>query len=191
MKKSILLIFGLLFTLNSFASDPLDEFQDKFSLGMAYKIDPENLLSFFLPKVSMTYYMPHQNYETYCGIDASMWAIMAFNYSFGAYYGIRKELVTFDTSIAYWRFPYQNSFDGWEGPYSNITLNPKIGLKYKWFWFKAGPSFPLNREFPDNSNSWNSFDLSEFRSYNFEIALHIPFVIPNMKKINEFNNRQK
>lgn len=183
MKKLIILVFIFCFSfLSAQSKDPHSEFYHNFTYGMGIGFGPENIISFIPPKLSVYYFKPINKIEYYCGAEISTWVMLDFFYTTAIVAGVKSNIFTFDTSLSNLYFPRQDDFDaGMMGPYSYFSLNPKIGLKLGWFWFKFGRGIILNNEFRERQNFFNEM------KYNYEISLNIPFKVPNYKKINEFN----
>lgn len=183
MKKLIILVFIFCFTfLSAQSKDPHSEFYHNFTYGMAISYGSENILAVIPPKLSVYYYKPISNVEFYCGAEVSTWVMLDFFTTTALVAGVKSNIFTFDTSLSYLYYPRQTDFDlNTEGPYSSLSLNPKIGLKLGWLWFKFGPGLILKKYIHDKDYFFNDL------KYNYEISLNIPFKIPNQKKINEFN----
>ena len=143
-----------------------------FGYGFSNCIGPENGVVLLIPppKISYTIYHEKSNYEIYYGFDAAVFMLMAFEVSGSVFGGIKRRIYTFDTSLSYMCFPKQTTFDGPADMYEHVRLNPKFGINYKWFWVKIGPSIGLyqNRTGPFSYST----NLTELRSFNFEIGLH-------------------
>ena len=182
MKMSILLMVFCYSFLSAESKVPLSEFYHNFTYGMAFSYGPENILAVIPPKLSVYYYKPISNVDFYCGAEASAWVMMSYFVTTALVAGVKSNIFTFDSSLSYLYYPRQENFDlETTGPISYLALNPKIGLKLGWFWFKFGPGIILYKEFRDRQNFFNEM------IYNYEISLNIPFKVPNYKKINEFN----
>ncbi|OIP83351.1 MAG: hypothetical protein AUK44_05460 [Porphyromonadaceae bacterium CG2_30_38_12] len=189
MRKVYLL--SLLFIVTGFAiaqqplinKIPKDLFRN-FSIGLAFGAGPENGLSIIPPKLSLYYYEPEKTIEKYAAVEFSTFLLSLI--SADVLVGVRKNIFSFDTSLSYFITP--SHYDDWEGQYyktsSHFALNPKIGLKLGWFWFKGGPSFIFMAK---NPNGFATINQIGNLYYNFEIALHIPFKIPYYKKIALYN----
>lgn len=192
MKTLVIGLFFSLFTTDIIAVAPFIQHNDStvnpadsvkkqqnktlntyFGYGFSNCIGPENaaILIFPPPKFSFTIYHEKSEYEIYYGVDAAAHIFLAYVFSGSVFGGIKRRVFTFDTSVAYLQFPKQETeFDGPMDMYERITLNPKIGINYKWFWLKAGPSFELYRN-PVSLHKYK-FNLTYFECYNFEVGLH-------------------
>ena len=140
-----------------------------YSLGYGFAMGPENLLTFiFPPKLSLNIYNKYTRFTNYYGADITGIFLFQTIYSGSVFYGWQYNKFTFDTSLSVLHVPEQDSWDGHLERHTSLLLNPKIGFRTKSFWFKIGPGFPVY-------NPLRDLDYKNFRSYNFEIAIHIPW----------------
>lgn len=122
---------------------------------------------FFPPKVSFNIFDKYDKYINYYGADITGVFLFQRIYSGSIFYGWQYNKFTFDTSLSVLHVPEQDSWDGHLERHTSFLLNPKIGFRTKRFWFKIGPGFPVY-------NPLRTLDYKNFRSYNFDIAIHVP-----------------
>lgn len=57
--------------------------------------------------------------------------------------------------------------------YQHVTINPKIGLNYKNFWLKAGPSFAIQKNYPNMQRWEGDRMLKNNVGYNVHLSYNI------------------
>ena len=183
--NSKLSLNGDVFLVHNFSSLPdttlslsktgLDIFFEK-HMYMGFGVGPETGISLMLPKLSFYNFQERNFFETYYGIEVSAWIIHAVTLSLDCLYGVKKNKFTFDTSVSVFWYPKQ-SIEGNEplGAYFHSTLNPKIGIKFKGVWLKAGPSMHLYKDYPKDKDLLGFVDLVKIGNvyYNFEILIKV------------------
>ena len=190
MKLKIFILSFLLVTLLAGlkSQDIHENFYKKFSVGMALAYGPENILSIVPPKLSFYYYDKHKHFETYCGVESSFWMLFGFWASGDVLYGIRKGVFTLDTSLGAWWLPRQsNYYNDIEESSSYFSLNPKLGLRLGWFWFKVGPSFVFGENFRASFDGYDGFYKIGNVPLNIELSVNIPVYFPDYRKIDNWN----
>ena len=144
---------------------------------VGFGFGPETGIALFLPKFSFYNFQNRRFFETYFGIEGTMGMIYPVWFSLNGLYGVKKNIFTFDTSLGAWYFPRQTfgsetgAFHSVVGPYFQITLNPKIGIKLGYFWLKAGPSFHLYRNY--NHQTLGSIGRIGNMYFNFELLIKL------------------
>jgi hypothetical protein len=149
-----------------------DSFIKSLHIGMG--IGPETLLSLFMPKVSLYNFQEHKIIDTYYGIEGTIGFLVAQWYSFDCLYGVKKNIFTLDTSIGTMWYPKQKFDSDPVGPYFNLTMNPKIGIRLRKLWLKAGPSLFLYKDYPKNQEELGMMTFSKIGNmhFNFEILVN-------------------
>ena len=178
--RGVFWLSGDVFLVHDFSSPPNTvkkmNFQDKY-MYVGFGVGPETGLSFMLPKFSYYNFQNRKSFETYYGVEASAWVIHALFMSLDCLYGVKKNIFTFDSSLGIWWYPKLKNEDGSEGigPYFHSTLNPKIGLKFRGVWLKAGPSIHLIKDYPNEQEKFGILDFTKIGNmyYNFEILIKI------------------
>jgi hypothetical protein len=208
MKSTIIGLVMCFLTMNNFAEKPFAQSNDStvnrtdslkkqqhktlntyIGYGFSKCVGPENGVILFPSKISYSIYHEKSTYEIYYGLDAAVFLLMAFEVSGSVFGGIKRKNFTFDTSLSYLYFPKQETFDGPAEMYEHVRLNPKIGFNYKWFWIKTGPSINLYQ----NRTGLFSYsnNLTELRSFNFEIGLHWLYDLESNKRYRLFKKKKK
>jgi len=151
------------------------DFAEKY-MYIGFGVGPETGISAFMPKLSYYNFQNRKYFETYYGIEGSVWIMHAFFMSLDCLYGIKKGKLTFDTSLGAFWYP-KLSIEGSDplGPYFHSTLNPKIGFKFKRVWLKAGPSTHLYKDYPKEEERLGVLDLVKIGNvyFNFEILIKL------------------
>ncbi len=132
---------------------------------VGFGIGPENGMSLIMPKASYYSYQNRKHFETYYGVEGAAIIIETFIPSVDFVYGIKKEFVSLDCSVGFLWDSYSK--------YSHGTFNPKIGIRIKKIWLKAGPSYYLFRD--NKENAVPLFDITKIKNtfYNFEILINV------------------
>lgn len=114
--------------------------------------------------------------STYYGFEASAFLLTAPWLSLDALYGIKKNVFTVDTSIGGWWFPgYRNAPEPL-GSHFHSTVNPKVGIKFRKVWLKAGPSVHLYKDYRHSGKEpLGIVNMGKIGNmyYNFEILIKI------------------
>ena len=164
---------GDVFLVHDFSSPPdtvSNESRHWLYAGLGF--GPEVGVSFMLPHFRYYNFQNRGNFYTYFGVGAHLNIMMGvFFCSLSLSYGIQRSIFTFDTSIgAWWRpriRPY-NEDSPVSGPYFHSTLNPKVGLRFRNVWLKAGPSIHLYRNYRRSVDDFIPGRIGN-RYFNFEI----------------------
>ena len=173
--NSRLSLNGDVFLVHNFPSpDTVPSFADKY-MYVGFGIGPETGISLCLPKFSLYNFQDRKYFETYYGIEMAAWIFEALILSLDCLYGVKKNIFTFDTSIGLLWYPKLKRGDLSEdlGPYFHTTMNPKIGIKFRKVWLKAGPSIHLYKDYPKDQKLLGFVDLGKIGKmyYNFEILI--------------------
>ncbi len=138
--------------------------QRPFYVGLS--VGPETAMG--LPKASFYVFQKRKAFDTYYGVEGSLWFIEALWLSTDFLYGVQKGFVTFDISTGAWWYPYIKEYK--TGPYFHVTLNPKLGIRVWKIWLKAGPSFFLYKDYA-KGNKPGVIGMTKIGKlqYNFEI----------------------
>lgn len=162
-----LVLKGDVFLVRDFSSPPDTSlsFEEKYLYG-GVSFGSETAIG--LPKIGFYKFQERKSLETYYGTEASVFFIGAFCMSLNGLYGVKKNIFTFDTSLAGWWAPPNQNPDS--GHSFRTSINPKIGFRFWKLWLKAGPSFHLNNY---DSKGNEPLDLGKIgkRYYNFEILI--------------------
>jgi hypothetical protein len=155
----------------------LHEESDSMSLSeniyFGFGVGPETGMSLFLPKLSYYKFQSRKNFETYYGIEGTIGMTLHSPYiSFDALFGVKKNVFTFDNSIAVLYFPRYNDTTDTFDYYHHATFNPKIGIKFWKVWLKAGPSLFLYRDYPKETGHFGNFVKIGNIYYNFEVLIY-------------------
>ena len=175
---SRLLLNGDIYLVHDFSSPPdtTVSFVEK-QMFLGFGMGPETGISFLLPKFSYYNFQNRKFFETYYGVEGSAWIAHVFWLSLNCLYGVKKDLVTFDTSLGAWWFPKLRSESGSDfvGPYFHTTINPKIGVKFWKLWLKAGPSIHLYRNYSKDPEPAGIVNIGKLGNtyYNFEILIKL------------------
>ncbi len=119
-------------------SSPKGISSDNFVFRIGYAYGPEYLFILLPPaKFGIEYHLPNLN-SAYIGFDMSLNGLVAFWIQSGLYAGVKHKRFTLETKINHVSAlsPDKETTKVW-------SLNPKIGVDYRKFYFKIGPYFPL------------------------------------------------
>lgn len=88
-----------------------------------------------------------QNSRFFYGAHAGFFIALPSSFSVGAVGGYKYKLLTMENAVSFWQETLAPGHTTPQRVYNHITLNPKIGLNYKSFWIKAGPSFVVRKNY--------------------------------------------
>ena len=144
---------------------------------------PETGISLMLPSIRGYYFQNRGNFYTYFGVGGNFNIVAAFFCSLSVSYGIQRNIFTLDTSIGAWWFPRRSGYRSrnpyseveWPavGPYFDLAINPKIGLRFRNVWLRAGPSIPLYRSYPKGGEPFAHLGRIGNMHFNFEILFRL------------------
>ena len=155
-------------------SGRFESFMEK-HMYMGFGVGPETGLSLMLPKMSYYHFQDRKILSTYYGLEGGLGLLTVPWFSLDCLYGIKKDIFTLDASLGAWWYPKRTSDEKAVGPYFHSTINPKVGIRFWEVWLKAGPSFHIYRDYPEEEKPIGMIDLVKIGKmyFNFEILIKL------------------
>lgn len=107
------------------------------------------------------------------GAHGSLFIMQTTMFATGITGGYKHGLLTLENSVSFWQENLANHNSGKQKIYHHIATNPKLGLNYKHFWIKAGPSFILYKNYSFDNALRKNFSLGNNTGYNIHISCNI------------------
>ncbi len=198
MKKNyliIFLLFGLLQIINAQNKPNIltknlksnyykifNSTNDKDSIKVTYKTNlifqygGESKIT-LLPKVNFLRVHQLKSINPYYGVEFGLHPLMiAVAYTFSAVCGIEKDIFNIETSFCHYRTSkINNGKDNFIGPFSQNSLNLKLGIQIKKIGIKIGTSFLINENIPNEQKRIPLLDIGKINGniYGIELLFRI------------------
>ncbi len=130
-----------------------------------------------MPKINLLRIHKLKSFNPYYGVELGFHPLMiAGAYTLGVVSGIEKNIFIMETSFSHYRttlIPKEK--DTFIGPFSQNSVNLKVGIMYKKIGLKVGTSFIINENIPKGEEKPGLLDIGKINGniYGIELIIKI------------------